>query len=87
LALRTPELEALSPSACKQPIQVPVAIAHGVGDNLIPASEALWLARDLPTRRPVELLVSAAISHAEYAAPSLWERLQLVEFMAKAAPD
>jgi hypothetical protein len=62
-----------------------VFLAHGLGDTVIPYSETQWLARDLPLRAPAEVLISPAIAHAEYAPPSLWQRLQLVEFMAKAA--
>ncbi|MFT3921367.1 MAG: alpha/beta hydrolase [Myxococcales bacterium] len=85
LKARTPELAALSPSACRTPITVPVHLAHGLGDNVIPYTETLWLARQLPTSRPPEVLVSPAISHAEYAPPTLAQRFQLIEFMAKAA--
>jgi pimeloyl-ACP methyl ester carboxylesterase len=85
LTLRTPELHALSPSACQHPIEAAVHLVHGLGDNVIPYTETLWLARDLATRKPAEVLVSPAISHAEYAPPTLWQRFQLIEFMAKAA--
>jgi pimeloyl-ACP methyl ester carboxylesterase len=85
LALRAPALHALSPSACRTQIEVPVFLAHGLGDTVIPYSETQWLARDLPLRAPAEVLISPAIAHAEYAPPSLRQRLQLVEFMAKAA--
>lgn len=85
LATRTPELHELSPSACRHPIEVPVHLVHGQGDNVIPAIETLWLARNLATRSPAEVLVSPAISHAEYAPPTPWQRFQLIEFMAKAA--
>jgi pimeloyl-ACP methyl ester carboxylesterase len=85
LALRSPELHALSPAACQHPIEAPVHLVHGLGDTVIPFIETLWLARDLHTRMPAEVLVSPAISHAEYAPPTLRERFQLIEFMAKAA--
>ena len=85
LAARAPELHALSPSACQEPIRAPVHLVHGLGDTVIPYIETQWLARDLKTKKPAEVLVSPAISHAEYAPPTLWERFQLIEFMAKAA--
>ena len=85
LATRAPELHELSPSACQHPIEVPVHLVHGQGDNVIPYIETLWLARKLKTRAPAEVLVSPAISHAEYAPPTPWQRFQLIEFMAKAA--
>jgi pimeloyl-ACP methyl ester carboxylesterase len=85
LALRTPELNALSPAACTQRVAVPVHLVHGLGDNVIPYTETLWLARRLPAKDAPEVLVSPAISHADYAPPTPWQRFQLVEFMAKAA--
>ena len=85
LSLRATELHQLSPSACRHPIEVPVHLVHGLGDNVIPFIETEWLARELPTREPAEVLVSPAISHAEYAPPTLWQRFQLIEFMAQAA--
>ena len=85
LATRASELHELSPSACRHPIEVPVHLVHGLGDNVIPAIETLWLAQNLRTRAPAEVLVSPAISHAEYAPPTPWQRFQLIEFMAKAA--
>ena len=85
LEARAPELRELSPLACREPIRVPVHLVHGLGDNVIPYTETLWLARDLKTSRPPEVLVSPAISHAEYAPPTLAQRVQLIEFMAKAA--
>ncbi len=85
LSLRAEALHQLSPSACRHPIEAPVHLVHGLGDNVIPFIETEWLARELPTREPAEVLVSPAISHAEYAPPTLWQRLQLIEFMARAA--
>ena len=35
---------------------------------------------------PVEVLVTPVLGHAEYAAPTAYQRFQLLDFMAKALP-
>lgn len=81
---RAAELHALSPASCATPIEADVHLVHGVGDRVIPFTETLWLARALPARETPEVLISPVISHAAYAPPTLRQRLELVEFMAKA---
>jgi pimeloyl-ACP methyl ester carboxylesterase len=84
LERRAAELRELSPTSCRAPISADVHLAHGLGDRIIPYTETLWLARTLPVEHPAEVLVSPVIVHAEYAEPTLWQRFQLVNFMANA---
>ena len=84
LAQRAGELGRASPSACPEPVRVPVHLVHGTGDRVVPYTETLWNARQLARSADVAQLISPAIVHAEYAPPSLWDRLQLVEFIVGA---
>jgi pimeloyl-ACP methyl ester carboxylesterase len=63
---------------------VPVHLVHGTGDRVVPFTETLWNARRLAGETEVATLISPAIVHAEYAPPSLWDRLALVEFIVDA---
>jgi len=84
LSARAAELARASPSACPEPVRVPVYLVHGTGDRVVPYTETLWNARQLARGTDVAQLISPAIVHAEYAPPSVWERLQLVEFIVGA---
>jgi dienelactone hydrolase len=77
------EMEAVSPAAELYRIHVPVLLLHGAGDNVIPPSETLWLAHDIPARDLRAVLISPAISHVEVGAgATLWDKLRLVHFIA-----
>lgn len=80
------ELAAASPAKCIEPIALPLYLAHGLGDNIVPYTESLWNAAQFAPHTSLELLVSPALGHAGYAPPTLWQRLQLVDFMASALP-
>ena len=84
LEARAGELARASPSACPEPVRVPVYLVHGTEDRVVPYTETLWNARQLAQQTEVAQLISPAIVHAEYAPPSLWQRLQLVEFIVGA---
>jgi pimeloyl-ACP methyl ester carboxylesterase len=78
-----PQLAAVSPDAYAARVRVPVFVLHGTGDNVIPATEALWLTHDLPSRLLGASLVSPAIQHVELQGePTLADRLALVHFMS-----
>lgn len=78
-----PELAALSPHGHLETIHVAVFAMHGSDDHLIPASETLWLAHDLPPGMLAYALVSRALTHVELGEKtSFAERLQAVHFMA-----
>lgn len=78
------ELARASPSDCVEPVRVPLFLVHGTGDRVVPYTETLWNAQKFGSQTSVHTLISPAIVHAEYAPPSWWERLQLIEFMAAA---
>jgi pimeloyl-ACP methyl ester carboxylesterase len=83
IARLEPQLAAVSPSAALARVSVPVFLLHGAGDNVIPASETLWLAHDLPAHRLRASLVSPAIQHVELQGePSLGDELALVHFLS-----
>jgi pimeloyl-ACP methyl ester carboxylesterase len=84
LSEREQELRDASPASCPGSPEVPLYLVHGLGDRIIPYTESLWNAQQFGPRTPVTVLVSPAIVHAEYAPPTLRERLDLVSFMAAA---
>ena len=74
---------AVSPHGRLSGVHVPVFLLHGAGDTVIPASETLWLAQDLPAGVVKNLLVSPAIVHVELEGePSMGDKWALVHFMA-----
>jgi pimeloyl-ACP methyl ester carboxylesterase len=76
------EAEAVSPAGKLAHIQADVLLAHGTGDNVIPPSELLWLARDIPADRLKAALISPAISHVELGGkPTFMDEWRLVHFM------
>lgn len=83
---RAAQLRAASPSGCPAPPRVPLHLIHGRADAIVPFTETLWNAREFERATRVEVLISSVIAHAEYAPPTLRERLALVEFMADLLP-
>jgi dienelactone hydrolase len=74
----------VSPHGHLENLTVPIFLLHGSGDSVIPATEAMWLAHDVPKNRLFDVLVSAAIQHVELEGkPSFWDQLALVHFMAE----
>lgn len=73
-----------SPAHCPGPLRVPVLLAHGLGDTIIPYTETLWNRERLAVEAPLHTLLSPAIGHAEYGAPGFLDRLALVGFIARA---
>jgi alpha-beta hydrolase superfamily lysophospholipase len=86
LARRKAELDAASPAYCRAPLSLPLHLAHGLGDNIVPYTETLWNTAKFAAEAELDVLVSPVLGHAEYAPPSLWQRFQLVDFMARALP-
>jgi dienelactone hydrolase len=77
------ELAALSPHEHLEGIHVPVFLLHGSDDSLVPASETMWLAHDLPPGMLAFALISRALTHVELGGQaSLAERWQAIHFMA-----
>ena len=73
----------LSPHGQLDEVKVAVFALHGSEDHLIPPSETLWLAHDLPPGKLAYALISRAVTHVELGEQaSLAERIQAVHFMA-----
>ena len=83
IAKRAAAMRAVSPHDRLASIAAPVFLLHGESDTVIPATETLWLERDVPASHLVDALVSPAIVHVEIGkGPSARERFALVHFMA-----
>ncbi len=77
------EMAAVSPHGHLDGLHVPVLILHGSGDSVIPATEALWLAHDVPAPYLRKVLISPLITHVEVGGdPSLADKAALLEFMS-----
>jgi pimeloyl-ACP methyl ester carboxylesterase len=73
----------VSPHGHLGALRVPVFLLHGAGDTVIPASETLWLASEVPPDELRAALVSPALVHVEMTGePPIAERWALVHFMA-----
>lgn len=77
------EMEAVSPDRDLKAVRTPVFLLHGEADNVIPASETLWLAKGLRPEVLQGALVSPLISHVEMGiSPGMRDEWRLVDFMA-----
>jgi dienelactone hydrolase len=78
------EMEELSPHELLPTMTTPVYLLHGQADNIIPAAETLWMAKELPRSTLREALVSPVLSHVnlDEAKPRLRDQWQLVHFFA-----
>jgi dienelactone hydrolase len=84
IARREGSMGPVSPHGRLQSIHVPVFLLHGAGDTVIPASETLWLAEDVPRAYVHDVLVSPAIVHVELEGePTIGDKWALVHFMAE----
>ena len=84
ITLHKAEMDSVSPHAHVADMQVPVFLLHGAGDTVIPASETLWLAKDIPPANVKAVLVSQALVHVDMDAKVTWqEQWQLVDFMSE----
>jgi pimeloyl-ACP methyl ester carboxylesterase len=81
LAAVQPELEAASPHFYLSRVHVPVMLLHGAGDNVVPPTETLWLARDLPPGVLKGVLITPAIGHVELSGTSWRDRWQLAQWI------
>ncbi len=78
-----PMMAAVSPHGRIGNVHAPVFLLHGSGDTVIPSSETLWLANDLPPGTVHELLVTPALVHVELEGePPIAQKWALVHFMA-----
>jgi dienelactone hydrolase len=78
------EMHAVSPHGQVTSLQVPVFLLHGTGDSVIPASETLWLAKDVPQQDLKKVLISPALIHVdmEHGVP-VSQKWDLVDFLAQ----
>lgn len=84
IELHKEEMEAVSPHGHVAGLHVPVYLLHGAGDAVIPPSETLWLAKDMPPQEVKAVLVSDALVHVDMGSKVKWqEQWQLVDFMAQ----
>lgn len=82
LAGKKEGMAAVSPRDQLRGVSGGVYLLHGAGDNVIPPSEALWLARSVPPSRLRAVLVSPAIQHVELQGKPSWlEQARVVSFM------
>lgn len=81
---RRDQLAAASPAGHLGFVRAPVLLLHGSDDTVIPPTELLWLARDVPKEDLVTALVSPAIGHVEVGSNVSWrDKLALVHWMAE----
>ncbi|MCU1308788.1 MAG: hypothetical protein JWN45_3483 [Acidobacteriaceae bacterium] len=74
----------VSPHGRMPHIRVPVLLLHGTGDEVVPATESLWLAQEIPHQYLRAVLISPAITHVDVGGePSLLDKLALVHFIAE----
>lgn len=79
----TEEMAKVSPHGRLGTIKANVYLLHGEGDTVIPATETLWLAQDVPAARLRTTLVSPAIEHVELKSPTAADKWALVHFMGQ----
>ncbi|MCS6898498.1 MAG: hypothetical protein RMJ98_02075 [Myxococcales bacterium] len=76
-------MAAVSPAGKLRGVSGHVYLLHGSEDRVIPPSEVLWLAREVPASRLKAVLVSPAIQHVELQGKPSWlEQARVVVFLA-----
>ncbi len=77
-----PALAALSPHGQIANLRVPVLILHGSTDNVIPAAESVWLAREIPSIALRGVLITPTFSHVDPQQKVTWlDEMRLVHFV------
>lgn len=78
------EMAQVSPHGQLTNLRVPVLLLHGEIDDVIPATEMLWLEKDVPPEYLREALVTPLLNHVSIAAePPLRQKVALLHFMAE----
>ena len=78
------DMAKVSPHGHLGGMRAKVFVLHGEGDTVIPASEASWLALDVPENKLQMVLVSQAIVHVEIEKqPTTAEQWALLRFMGE----
>jgi pimeloyl-ACP methyl ester carboxylesterase len=84
IKLHKAEMDSVSPHSTISSLHMPVYLLHGAGDTIIPASETLWLAKDLPQQSVKATLISPALVHVNMEDKITWEQQwELMDFMAQ----
>jgi pimeloyl-ACP methyl ester carboxylesterase len=84
ITLHKDEMAAVSPHGHLAQLRTSVFLLHGAGDTIIPSSETLWLAKDVPQPDRRSALVSPALVHVDMGDQVTWQQQwQLVDFMAQ----
>jgi pimeloyl-ACP methyl ester carboxylesterase len=84
ITLHKDEMAAVSPHGHLTQLHTSVFLLHGAGDTIIPSSETLWLAKDVPQAELKSALVSPALVHVDMGHQVTWQQQwQLVDFMAQ----
>jgi dienelactone hydrolase len=78
---RAADMKNVSPHERLSGLRAHVYLLHGAGDTVIPATETMWLAQDVPPAALKMVLVSPAIEHVELKEPSLADQWSLIHFM------
>ena len=78
------EMQQLSPHGTLKTVTASVFLLHGAADNIIPASETLWMASELPKQTLRAALISPVLSHLDMdgAEPKLKDQMELLHFVA-----
>jgi dienelactone hydrolase len=78
------EMRPVSPHGQIGNLSVPVFLLHGAGDNVIPCTETLWLAHELPPQQVRRVLISPALIHVNMDDKvTLREEWDLIDFIAQ----
>jgi len=80
---RQRDMGVVSPHDHLAGLRAQVYLLHGKGDSVIPSSETLWLAHDVPPASLGAVLVSPAIVHVELEKPTLGDQWAIVHFMSQ----
>ena len=84
IKLHRDEMDAVSPHGHLTQLHTAVFLLHGAGDTIIPSSETLWLAKDVPPDELRSTLLSPALVHVNMGDKVTWQQQwQLVDFMAQ----
>ncbi|HEX4603610.1 MAG TPA: alpha/beta hydrolase [Candidatus Angelobacter sp.] len=84
IKLHKDEMDAVSPHGQLKQLHTAVYLLHGAGDTIIPSSETLWLAKDVPPDQLRVALVSPALAHVDMGDKVTWQQQwQLADFMAQ----
>jgi pimeloyl-ACP methyl ester carboxylesterase len=78
------EMQQLSPHGTLRTVTAPVFLLHGAADNIIPSSETLWMASELPEPTLRAMLISPVLSHLDMdgAQPRFADQMRLLHFFA-----